>query len=206
MASVGRRIADAHERRELKEYNACLLEETYEVLGKVGEWLSDALEENINPDFREAIEYYFAGMEDLNSFKEYYIGGNDFKLENKKDAELEKAVEDLYFDIARQRREKIELEEKESPIIRAVELMDKTGDPLVKEVLAGITEAYIKVAVNAPDRALLEQAVEALGIYEKAIDNLYRHNEAVRQAVVEYFGVRHPQTLSAIKQALGERG
>lgn len=72
MASVGRRITDAHERRELKEYNGFLLAEAYEYLGKVSEWLKEALEYDIDREIKTNIECYFAGMEDLKNFMEYY--------------------------------------------------------------------------------------------------------------------------------------
>jgi hypothetical protein len=40
------------------------------------------------------------------------------------------------------------------------------------------------------DNARLREALER---YVKAIDDLYKHNDATRSAVVQYFGVLHPQ-------------
>lgn len=38
----------------------------------------------------------------------------------------------------------------------------------------------------------LEVAIEAIEKYRVAMDKLYNHNEAVRHAVIEHFGLHHP--------------
>lgn len=71
MASVGRRITDAHERRELKEYNGFLLAEAYEYLGKVSEWLKEALTQSAE---------YFEGRADADGDSEGFYPNEEMRL------------------------------------------------------------------------------------------------------------------------------